>query len=143
MFVLMRHYVERAAGCTEQIGCAASGPECSSRSGYTTQLSCITAVDGYVLLLPWFLGGDHVGPCTPVENAVSVTCPAIRNSRAVCEVGFYLVDNVASSVSDECLGAHKLPPVGISSCAVTTSPSRPFFLLVHGGYHRRSEAGFV
>ena len=40
--------------------------------------------------------------CTPVQNAASVSCSAVANSRAVCNRGYYKKDNSAMGTSDAC-----------------------------------------
>ena len=97
--------MDTCTGCIEQTGCLTSAATCSVLNGHSTELACTASEDGYYFNPPRWLGGDVMGPCTPVLNSVSIICVAGSNSRAVCQTGFYNVDNIAISRSDECLGA--------------------------------------
>ena len=49
------------------------------------------------------LNGTGCVMCEPISDAESITCNGPNNSRAVCNPGFYKVDNEASFISDQCL----------------------------------------
>ena len=69
--------------CDDQAGCATHGSVCSSADGHETEKECQTASPGY------FVSGGIATQCTAIENALSVTCSALSNSRATCSPGFY------------------------------------------------------
>jgi hypothetical protein len=83
--------------CEQQTNCISHAVACSAIAGHTTEKSCFSAALGS------FVAGDVVMPCTPVANAVSITCASAANSRAVCNVGFFITRHSVSS--DTCSGA--------------------------------------
>ena len=99
--------MDTCTGCTPQTGCLTSAATCCGPNppGHTTELACTAADDGYYFTPPRSMGGAVMAVCTAVLNSVSITCPAESNSRAVCQTGYYNVDNSARSQSDECLCA--------------------------------------
>lgn len=96
-FVLNRYAVLSCTGCEEQTACITHGLTCSAIGGHTTEKSCLAASPGN------FVAGDVVTPCTAVDNAASITCEAAANSRAVCDVGYFITEHFGSS--DTCSGA--------------------------------------
>jgi hypothetical protein len=97
---------DTCTACETQLNCVSHGVACSSVSGHTTQISCSSAAPGN------YLAVDVVTPCTAVANSASIRCAAVANSRAVCQTGFYNVDNTARARSDDCLGASFHPKSG-------------------------------
>ena len=67
---------------------------CRCNAGYFGPPVCDSAINGY---------SSGCTPCTPVVNAMSVTCDQADDSRAVCETGFYITTN--SGTSDTCTRA--------------------------------------
>ena len=54
-------------------------------------------------------------PCTPVANAVAVSCDEADNSRAVCDTGFYV--SVNSGTSDTCTRAFRTDDQARRACS--------------------------
>jgi hypothetical protein len=67
---------------------------CRCNAGYFGPPVWDSAINGY---------SSGCTPCTPVVNAMSVTCDQADDSRAVCETGFYVTTN--SGTSDTCTRA--------------------------------------
>lgn len=102
-----------SAGYTDQWSGA---PEaCRCNAGYFGPPVWDSAINGY---------SEGCTPCTPVVNAVGVTCDRADDSRAICETGFYLTVNPGTS--DTCTRASR--PV-TSSPFHRAQPCR--FLICH------------